>query len=69
MKKCCDTCIYNDLPIEKYPCSLCNYEYDKYMGLTEWLNSFDTNSATKCFEAVNILKQKLEGEDEKTDTR
>lgn len=28
--------------------------------LTEWLNSFDTNSATKCFEAVNILKQRLE---------
>lgn len=31
--------------------------------LTEWLNSFDTNSATKCFEAVNILKQRLEGEE------
>lgn len=28
----------------------------------EWLNSFDTSSATKCFEAVNILKQRLEGE-------
>ena len=26
----------------------------------EWLNSFDTNSATKCFEAVNILKERLE---------
>lgn len=60
MKKSCDTCIYYDLPIEKYPCSYCNYEHNKYMGLTEWLNSFDTNSATKCFEAVNILKQKLE---------
>lgn len=31
--------------------------------LTEWLNSFDTNSATKCFEAVNLLKQRLEGEE------
>ena len=30
----------------------------------EWLSSFDTESATKCFEAVNLLKQKLEGEDE-----
>lgn len=28
----------------------------------KWLNSFDTNSATKCFEAVNLLKQRLEGE-------
>ena len=31
--------------------------------LTEWLNSFDTSSATKCFEAVNILKERLEGEE------
>ena len=31
--------------------------------VTEWLNSFDTNSATKCFEAVNILKERLEGEE------
>lgn len=29
----------------------------------EWLNSFDTSSATKCFEAVNLLKQRLGGED------
>ena len=28
----------------------------------EWLNSFDTLSATKCFEAVNILKERLEHE-------
>lgn len=26
----------------------------------EWLNSFDTNSATKCFEEVNQLKERLE---------
>ena len=31
-------------------------------GIKEWLSSFDTSSATKCFEAVNILKQRLEGE-------
>lgn len=31
--------------------------------LTEWLNSFNTESATKCFEAVNILKERLEDED------
>ena len=29
----------------------------------KWLNSFDTSSATKCFEAVNLLKQRLEGEE------
>ena len=29
----------------------------------EWLNSFDTASATKCFEAVNILKERLEREE------
>lgn len=26
----------------------------------KWLNSFDTSSATKCFEAVNLLKERLE---------
>ena len=26
----------------------------------EWLNSFDTNSATECFTAVNLLKKRLE---------
>ena len=29
----------------------------------KWLESFDTSSATKCFEAVNLLKQRLEGEE------
>lgn len=29
----------------------------------EWLNSFDTNSATKCFEAVNNLKMKTAQEE------
>lgn len=29
----------------------------------EWLNSFDTNSATKCFEAVNNLKMKIAQEE------
>ena len=31
----------------------------------EWLNSFDTSSATKCFEAVNILKERVEHEESK----
>lgn len=63
MKKRCDACIYYDIPIEKYPCSSCNHEYVNWMGLTEWLNSFDTNSATECFTAVNILKERLQHEE------
>ena len=31
-------------------------------SVKEWLSSFDTNSATECFTAVNLLKQRLEGE-------
>lgn len=31
--------------------------------LKEWLSSFDSSSATECFMAVNILKQRLEGEE------
>ena len=31
----------------------------------KWLESFDTSSATKCFEAVNILKERLEHEKSK----
>ena len=30
--------------------------------ILDWLNSFDTSSATKCFEAVNLLKERLEGD-------
>lgn len=32
-------------------------------GLKVWLSSFDTDSATECFTAVNILKQRLEGKE------
>ena len=32
-------------------------------GLKEWLSSFDTNSATECFTAVNLLKQRLQEEE------
>lgn len=30
--------------------------------IEDWLNSFNTDSAAKCFEAVNILKERLENE-------
>ena len=39
------------------------YIMDIENGLKAWLYSFDTNSATKCFEAVNVLKQKLEDQE------
>lgn len=48
-----------------FSCKECEMQYEE--GLKEkvqlWLSSFDTNSATKCFEAVNLLKQRLEGEE------
>lgn len=37
--------------------------FEKSTTLQNWLDSFNTNSATKCFEAVNILKERLEDED------
>ena len=40
--------------------------YEPYMeqvitvdAIRAWLYSFDTDSATKCFEAVNLLKERL----------
>ena len=57
-------------------CGLClannetNCDYDKYaerpadcpivMDVNEWLSSFNTNSATECFTAVQELKKRLE---------
>ena len=31
-------------------------------GLKTWLSSFDSDSATKCFEAVQLLKEGLEND-------
>ena len=48
-----------------YPTTLALYEAVKNgTPLTEWLESFDTSSATECFTAVNLLKQRLEGEND-----
>ena len=50
---------------DAFSCKECEMQYEE--GLKEkiqkWLSSFDTASATECFTAVNILKQRLEGED------
>ena len=36
---------------------------DVYEGIRTWLSSFDTSSATECFTAVNVLKERLEHEE------
>ena len=54
-----------------YECEYCGTKCTDYErvenhvkeGVEEWLSSFNTDSATKCFEAVNLLKQKLEREE------
>ena len=71
LEKNCTNCRYCHCDWDNVRCGRCdNYSLWKLPHwLEEWLNSFDTNSATKCFEAVNLLKQRLEGEDEKADTR
>lgn len=43
------------------------YEYELIQdvieeSVKEWLSSFDTASATECFTAVNLLKEKLKNE-------
>ena len=41
------------------------YELGKTESFEEWLNSFNTNSATECFTAVQELKKRLEGDDDR----
>lgn len=36
---------------------------DIHEGIRTWLSSFDTASATECFTAVNLLKERLEHEE------
>ena len=50
-----------------YPCTKCGTSYSSWescIWLTYWLSSFNTDSATECFTAVNQLKEKLENENE-----
>lgn len=39
------------------------YELGKTESFEDWLSSFNTDSATKCFTAVQELKKRLEGEE------
>ena len=41
------------------------YELGMQTSFEEWLKSFDTDSATECFTAVQELKKRLEGDDDK----
>ena len=63
-EKTCKTCRYGqNNNIRCYVCERCSgtyKEWDCEDWLKEWLSSFDTNSATECFTAVNLLKQRLE---------
>ena len=79
IKKAKDAVIEIDWADRQLEFDHCDYgEYQKMVApyrkaitldnLREWLSSFDTSSATKCFEAVQILKERLEkNEKEKHD--
>ena len=62
---CC--CNYEDCKVKDTLDCAGNIDGEIYIcdikkGLDKWLSSFDTASATECFTAVNLLKQRLEGE-------
>lgn len=62
--RCCDNCIYNKHSRFGGACFGCN-NYSKWEAqawLKNWIESFDTTSATVCFTEVNLLKQRLEGD-------
>ena len=66
LEKTCKTCNYVLHTRCKEPCDSCLCTYSNWKcpnWLKEWLSSFDSSSATECFEAVNLLKQRLENED------
>ena len=67
VEKSCENCDYlsvtyvDDISVTCRHCANASmWECAKW--LKEWLYSFDTASATKCFEAVNLLKERLRDE-------
>lgn len=48
-------------------CSECRHEYEQAYkdDIKIWLASFDTESATKCFEAIQLLKEEVNKDDPK----
>lgn len=63
-KRDCNTCNFRYLDLMEFPCSDCfchgRWENPINDWLVEWLSSFDISSATECFTAVNLLREKLE---------
>ena len=45
-------------------CSMCSIKYKRMLkkSLSKWLNSFNTNSATVCFTAIQELKKAVNKE-------
>lgn len=65
-KNDCRTCEFFDrCRLDEEPCSTCIRSCGEESGwkpngwFKRWLNSFDISSATKCFEAVNKLKEAI----------
>ena len=60
-KKTCKTCNYYRYEDWLEPCYYCNnyYLWKCPDWLTDWLNSFDSSSATKCYEAIDLLKKEI----------
>lgn len=63
-RDCGDCLLHSLIPQERFCFKYGVAREDTEEAIEEWLSSFDTNSATKCFEAVNLLKQRLEGEND-----
>lgn len=59
-RDCGDCLLHSLIPQERFCFKYGVAREDTEEAIEEWLSSFDTSSATKCFEAVNILKQRLE---------
>lgn len=63
-KEYCQYCLMFD---EKAPCTETEYcdqrdnsRDDIGRAIKKWISSFDSSSATECFTAVNVLKERLE---------
>ena len=66
-EKSCKNCNWYDTAecIKGYKCldeAALLPDWEPEQWLVDWLNSFDISSATKCFEAVNKLKEAIEND-------
>jgi len=55
-----DDCMRQEVCCDDGPCDACIdlLKNDLKYKVNKWLSSFDTSSATKCFEAIQILKER-----------